>query len=62
MSCLSDLKTWLTSNFLYLNENKTEIVVFGPRGAKGVAELKQGPLSFHVNDQVKTWVFILIAL
>ncbi len=53
MSCLSDLKTWLTSNFLYLNENKTEIVVFGPRGARGVAELNQGPLSFYVKDQVK---------
>ena len=30
-ACLSDLKLWLSSNFLNLNENKTEIIIFGPK-------------------------------
>lgn len=28
--CLSDVKTWLSQNFLSLNENKTEILVLNP--------------------------------
>ncbi len=53
MSCLSDLKTWLASNFLYLNENKTDVVVFGPRGARDVAVFNFGPLSLFVKEHVK---------
>ncbi len=32
LNCLRDFKTWLDQNFLCLNENKTEIVVFGHPG------------------------------
>lgn len=30
-ACLEDIKSCLTSNFLLLNLNKTEVVVFGPK-------------------------------
>lgn len=53
MSCLSDLKSWLACNFLYLNEKKTEVVVFGPRGTKGAAEVNFGSLALYVKDCVK---------
>lgn len=28
-NCLNEVKDWLSSNFLNLNENKTEVIVFG---------------------------------
>ncbi|CAJ1061240.1 RNA-directed DNA polymerase from mobile element jockey [Xyrichtys novacula] len=30
--CLKDIKAWLSFNFLSLNENKTEVMLFGPSG------------------------------
>lgn len=32
-TCLSDIKSWFSSNFLHLNEGKTEAIVFGSSGA-----------------------------
>ncbi|TWW59183.1 RNA-directed DNA polymerase from mobile element jockey [Takifugu flavidus] len=29
-TCLKDIKTWMSSNFLLLNSGKTEVMVFGP--------------------------------
>ncbi len=31
LECIADIKKWLSNNFLQLNENKTEIIVFGPQ-------------------------------
>ncbi len=31
MACLEEFKLWLSSNFLNLNNNKTEIIIFGHR-------------------------------
>ena len=28
--CLVDIKAWMSLNFLKFNENKTEVMVFGP--------------------------------
>ncbi|XP_061086404.1 uncharacterized protein LOC133121220 [Conger conger] len=29
LACLKDLKNWMDANFLHLNENKTEVIMFG---------------------------------
>ena len=29
-TCLKDIKSWMSSNFLLLNAGKTEVMVFGP--------------------------------
>ena len=31
LDCLNELKTWLSKNFLQLNEKKSEITIFGPQ-------------------------------
>uniref|UniRef100_A0A8C2BTF1 Reverse transcriptase domain-containing protein n=1 Tax=Cyprinus carpio TaxID=7962 RepID=A0A8C2BTF1_CYPCA len=30
LQCLEEVKLWLAQNFLFLNEDKTEVIVFGP--------------------------------
>ncbi len=30
LQCLEEVKSWLVQNFLFLNEDKTEVIVFGP--------------------------------
>jgi len=30
MDCLDDVKLWLASDFLTLNDSKTEVIVFAP--------------------------------
>ena len=30
-ACLTDIKNWMTSNFLLLNSDKTEVIVLGPK-------------------------------
>jgi len=30
LQCLEEVKAWPTQNFLFLNEDKTEVIVFGP--------------------------------
>ena len=48
---LKDIKTWLSLNFLTLNESQTEVRVFGPPGLLDVDTL--GPLSSYVHSPVK---------
>jgi hypothetical protein len=45
-NCCQDIKTWMTSNMLKLNDSKTEIVVFGSKHA--LAEI--GPLDLQIGD------------
>ncbi len=31
MECIVDVKMWMTSNFLLLNSEKTEVLIIGPK-------------------------------
>ncbi len=31
MECMVDIKNWMTSNFLLLNSEKTEVLIIGPK-------------------------------
>lgn len=44
LDCLNELKSWLSSNFLNLNENKSEFIIFGPK-ENCVFDFDQGCLS-----------------
>uniref|UniRef100_A0A8C6LEU9 Reverse transcriptase domain-containing protein n=1 Tax=Nothobranchius furzeri TaxID=105023 RepID=A0A8C6LEU9_NOTFU len=41
-ACLEDIKNWMTLNFLLLNQDKTEVLIFGPEIQKGKL-LSQSP-------------------
>ncbi len=47
--CLGDFKTWLDQNFPCLNENKTEIVVFGRPGDLSACVDALGNLGLYVR-------------
>ena len=44
-SCIQDIKTWLTDNFLLLNDKKTEIVMFGKQYSKEYIQNQQTTVS-----------------
>ena len=52
LDCLNDVKSWMTANFLNLNENKTEIIMFGCGPADFLAGF-QGPLTPNIQSSVK---------
>lgn len=43
-SCLRDVRTWMTQNFLLLNTDKTEVIIFGSRESRDRAFDGQGGL------------------
>ena len=53
LNCLEDIKIWMATNFLQLNQNKTEVILFGPQ--KSIHNLKSslGPLSMNLRNTVK---------
>ena len=52
LDCLNDVKSWMTLNFLNLNENKTEIIMFGCGRADIPADFL-GPLTPNIRSSVK---------
>lgn len=40
--CLQEVKLWLSQNCLALNENKTEVVLFGPSDSYDFGDLDFG--------------------
>uniref|UniRef100_A0A3B3SDN5 Reverse transcriptase domain-containing protein n=1 Tax=Paramormyrops kingsleyae TaxID=1676925 RepID=A0A3B3SDN5_9TELE len=52
-NCLRDLKRWLNQNFLCLNENKTEIIVFGRPGDLSGCVDGLGNLGWYVRPFIR---------
>ncbi len=53
LASLEEAKLWLTQNLLAINENKTEIVLFGPSNFYDLGDLDLGNLSSYVSPCVK---------
>ncbi len=51
--CLGEIRAWLASNFLHLNTNKTECVVFGPSSASKEIISRLFSMKISVSDHVK---------
>ena len=51
LDCLNYLKSWMNSNFLKLNNNKAEVIVFGHSELQDVDTL--GPLAPNIHSTVK---------
>ncbi len=48
--CVHDIKTWMSNNFLQLNEDKTEVLILGcPAHLSPALEAQLGPLSTNVR-------------
>ncbi len=53
LACLHDVKDWMAANFLKLNENKTDVIVFGPRKHDVLQCLNATSLTGFVKSSVK---------
>ncbi len=53
LKCLEEVKLWLAHNFLSLNENKTEVIVFGPSDNSQTTCLDLGSLSVFRSSRVR---------
>ena len=53
-NCLNDIKSWMELNFLNLNENKTEIVMFGRPDLLNKFAGSLGPLAAHNHSSAKS--------
>ena len=52
-NCMADIKTWMDLNFLKLNENKTEIILFGHPDLVQVLASSLGPLAPYISSQAR---------
>lgn len=59
LACLGDIKNWLSNNFLRLNENKTEVIVFGPSKLRSCLIKDLGKHFPSVSSQVRNLGVIL---
>ena len=57
LDCLEEVKVWMGSNFLQINNDKTEVIIFGPSKSKVPRAANLGilfpPMS---NPTSETWV------
>ena len=53
LDCLEDIKCWMAQNVLQLNENNSEVILFGPPDSIKLTTSSLGNLSTLVKPQVK---------
>ncbi len=53
LQCLEEVKSWLVQNFLFLNEDKTEVIVFGPNENSQCISPELESLSVFRSSQVR---------
>lgn len=54
LNCLEDVKCWMARNFLELNDNKTEVILFAPPSLVTRMSNALGPLAANLHSVVKT--------
>ncbi len=58
LACLTDVKAWLSLNFLNFNGSKTEIIIFGPSASSVTPKVNLGGLSSAVKPWVKNLAIV----
>ena len=53
LSCIADIKLWLSENFLKLNEDKTECIIFSASATQDGPALNLGALASYTRSSVK---------
>ncbi len=53
LACINDIKSWMGDNFLQLNENKTEVILFGSPHLVNALSSSLGPLQANIHTHVK---------
>lgn len=53
LQCLDEVKSWMASNFLNFNENKTEVIIFGPSGNPNTSNFNLHSLEPFVKSHAK---------
>ncbi len=53
LQCLEEVKSWLAQNFLFLNEDKTEVIVFSPNENSQCISPELESLSVFRSSQVR---------
>lgn len=57
MDCYQELKAWLNNNLLHLNDDKTQIVLFGPTEKSDLSNVDLGSLTSYRSFAAKNMGF-----
>ena len=55
LNCILNIRSWMAENFLQLNQDKTEVLIFGPENKREMILPKLQ--NFKSSQCVRTWVF-----